>query len=180
MPGNRGVWLEDFGQYDVETDVFSACGGAALYRRRALDDLRSTDGHVFDERLFMYLEDVEIGWRLQARGWRCMFAPEAVVYHALSATGGGPFASYYVARNLILVSARTVPEPFVAPYRRRMIAYQAGRIARTLRHVREPAARATLRGTFAGVVLASTSRNPRTSITAGERARIESLITRDR
>lgn len=151
MPGNRGVWLDDFGQYDREDEVFAACGGAALYRRAALDDLQRRDGFVFDQRLFMYCEDVDLAWRLQSAGWPAVFAPRAVVFHALSATAGGSLASYHVARNVWFVMALSVPDAFVRPFRARLAAYHLGRTFRTLRHVREPAARAALRGTIAGL-----------------------------
>jgi GT2 family glycosyltransferase len=177
MPINRGVWLDDFGQYDREADVFAACGGAALYRRDALDDLRSRDGFVFDERLFMYCEDVDLAWRLQTAGWRCVFAPQAVVYHALSATGGGTLASYYVSRNVWLVIAGSLPREFVHPYRARIAAYHLGRSLRTLRHIREPAARASLRGTLSGLLLSRTRRRTQDQLTPNERERIHALLS---
>lgn len=176
MPGNRGVWLDDFGQYDHEGEVFSACGGAALYRRAALDDLRQRDGFVFDERLFMYCEDVDLGWRLQTAGWPCVFAPRAVVYHALSATGGGTFASYHVSRNLWLVIAGSVPTRFVHPYRRRIAAYHLGRTLRNFRHIREPAARAALRGTLSGIVQASALKRHDRRLPVAEYQRILALL----
>jgi GT2 family glycosyltransferase len=107
---------------------------------------------VFDERLFMYYEDVDLAWRLQVRGFRCVFAPRAVVYHRVSATGGGPLASYLVARNALVVLRRSVPPQFIRRYRLRIAAHHAGRVWATLPHVREAAARATLRGAFAGLV----------------------------
>jgi GT2 family glycosyltransferase len=177
MPLNRGVWLDDFGQYDHEVEVFAACGGAALYRRSSLDDLRSRDGFVFDERLFMYCEDVDLAWRLQTAALRCVFAPQAVVYHALSATGGGTLASYYVSRNVWLVIAGSVPREFVQPYRTRIAAYHLGRSLRTLRHIREPAARASLRGTLAGLWLARTRRRTQKALSANERERIHTLLS---
>ncbi|MEX1158716.1 MAG: glycosyltransferase family 2 protein [Thermomicrobiales bacterium] len=177
MPGNRGVWLDDVGQYDNEDEVFAACGGAALYRRSAIEKLRQRDGHIFDERLFMYCEDVDIAWRLQTEGWRCVFAPQAVVYHALSATGGGTLASYYVSRNLWLVMSSSVPVEFVRPYRARISAYHLGRTWRTLRHLREPAARASLRGTIAGICLALARSRRYCNLNDGERARILALLT---
>ncbi len=152
MPVNRGVWLDDFGQYDREEPVFAACGGAALYRRAALDDLRARDGFAFDERLFMYCEDVDLAWRLQTAGWPCFFAHRAVVYHALSATGGGTLASYFVSRNVWHVMSRSVPAEFLQPYRSRIAAYHLGRAIKNGRHVREPAARASIRGTLAGLM----------------------------
>jgi GT2 family glycosyltransferase len=177
MPFNRGVWLDDYGQYDHEAPIFSACGGAALYRRSALDDLLQRDGYVFDERLFMYCEDVDLGWRLQTAGWPAMFAPSAVVYHALSATGGGTLASYYVNRNLWLVMAGSVPSLFIKPYRSRIAAYHLGRAWRTLRHLREPAARASLRGTLAGLLRARRHHGPPRSLPPGEVARIGALLS---
>jgi GT2 family glycosyltransferase len=177
---NRGVWLDDFGQYDLEGDVFSACGGAALYRRTALDQIRTLDGHVFNERMRMYLEDIEIGWRLQARGWRCVFAPDAVVYHALSATGGGPFASRLVARNLILLLTETVPAAFVRPHRSRILACQVGRGWRAMRHAREPAARATLRGMLDGLTEITRRRGRRLTVSAVDHDRIANLLVHAR
>lgn len=46
IPGNRGVWEPDVGQYDREEEVFSACGAAAAYRRALLEDIG-----LFDEDL---------------------------------------------------------------------------------------------------------------------------------
>ena len=152
MPGNRGVWLDDFGQYDAASEVFGACGGAALYRRSALEAVRLPSGDVFDRRLFMYCEDVDLAWRLQTSGWSCVFAPRAVVDHQLSATGGGALASYYVNRNLWLVFARSVPRALFRPYLARVLPFHAGRLLRNLRHAREPAARAALRGSIVGLV----------------------------
>ncbi len=179
MPGNRGVWLEDVGQYDDENEVFSACGGAALYRREALEAVQARDGHVFDERLFMYCEDVDLGWRLQAAGWRCVFAPSAIVYHALSATGGGTLASYYVSRNVWMVLAQSVPREFTKPYRMRIFAFHLGRIVRGLRHLCEPAARASLRGTVVGIARSTFARRRRQELPKGERARIAALLVGD-
>jgi GT2 family glycosyltransferase len=178
MPYNRGVWLDDLGQYDTEEEVFSACGGAALYRRSALEAVRLVNGDILDSSLFMYCEDVDIGWRLQLAGYRCVFRPDAVVYHHLSATGGGTLASYYVARNSLLLLRRTVPSRFVRENPRRIVAHQAGRLFTAARHVREPAARATLRGILRGLLLAAVSAEERQECDAAEYARIMRLIAR--
>ena len=147
MPQNRGVWEVDRGQYDAQTDVFGACGGAAAYRRALWEQLGG-----FDERLFMYLEDVDLAWRAQDAGWTCVFAPEARVYHHLSATGGGEIASYYVGRNTILLHRwRLTP----AQWRRQWRAILAGhgRVAwEALRAWRGEAARARLRGVCHGLL----------------------------
>jgi GT2 family glycosyltransferase len=164
--------MDDVGQFDREEEVFSACGAAALYRRRALESVARSGGEVFDERLFMYCEDVDLGWRLQRAGWGCWYAPRAVVYHVLSATGGGTLASYYVARNLWLVLARSVPRGLLRPYRPRIATYHAGRFWRAVRHAREPAARATLRGTRDGIIGAITARDRAPSVDGCVRDRL--------
>lgn len=61
--------------------VFSACAGGAAYRRRALDDVG-----LFDERFFAYFEDTDWGARAQLAGYRCLYVPDAVLYHHGSVT----------------------------------------------------------------------------------------------
>ncbi|HUG16524.1 MAG TPA: glycosyltransferase family 2 protein [Thermomicrobiales bacterium] len=177
LPGNRGAWMDDVGQFDREEPVFSACGGAALYRRAALDEIRLPDNQIFDERLFMYCEDVDLGWRLQIGRWPCVYAPAAVVYHHVSATGGGPLASYHVARNVLHVLSMSIPPGVLAPFRARIIACQAGRVARMARHMREPAARAALRGVVAGMALAFRATRSRRAAGHVDVIRLRSLLT---
>lgn len=176
MPGNRGVWLEDFGQYDIEEEVFSACAGAALYRRSALEAVRLPGGDIFDTRLFMYCEDVDLGWRLQMQGYPCIFAPKAVVYHHLSATGGGALASYYVARNVWLVLSRSVPRECWATNKPRIIAYQSGRLFRALRNVRHSSSRRTALGTLAGIAMFIAERNRHSFFDERQYRRIQNLL----
>jgi GT2 family glycosyltransferase len=52
-----------------------------LYRREALDDVAFENHEVFSETFFAYREDAELAWRLQWRGWRCLFVPDAVAAH---------------------------------------------------------------------------------------------------
>jgi GT2 family glycosyltransferase len=101
---------------------------------------------VFDESLFMYCEDVDLGWRLRLRGYGCVYAPAGVVYHRLSATGGGVLASYWCGRNFIRVLLKDVPGPLLRRHGWRMLAAQLALAGQALRHGREPAARARLRG----------------------------------
>jgi GT2 family glycosyltransferase len=145
IPTNRGVWQKDEGQYDQETEVFGACGGAAVYRRRLLDEIGG-----FDERFFMYCEDVDLAWRQQLAGWRAIYAPRAVAYHHLSASGRGVTASYFTGRNTLWVIFKNVPLPLLRKYGPAMLAAQ-WRISRdALRAWRGAAARARLRGQLAG------------------------------
>ncbi|MFP4323764.1 MAG: glycosyltransferase family 2 protein [Anaerolineales bacterium] len=79
QPGNRGVWEPDTGQYDEPAYVFSACGGASAYRRCLLDDVG-----LLDDDFFFSLEDIDLAWRAQLGGYRCIYIPDAVVYHMLA------------------------------------------------------------------------------------------------
>jgi GT2 family glycosyltransferase len=147
IPRNRGVWEKDEGQYDQDRWVFGPCGGAAAYRRKAWQQAGG-----FDPTLFMYMEDVDLAWRLQRLGWRSIYAPDARIYHQLSATGGGVLASYYTGRNTLWVIARNWPEALLRRHWRAIVAAQ-GRIAwDALRAWRGQAARARLRGQLAGLI----------------------------
>jgi GT2 family glycosyltransferase len=146
-PGSRGVWQRDVGQYDALTEVFGPCAGAAAYRRDALAML-AEDERVFDEALVMYCEDVDLNLRARLAGLRTIYVPTAVVYHKLSATGGGTLASYYCGRNFALVWAKNMPAPLVRRHWPALLASQLGFALSAVRHIREPAARARLRGQF--------------------------------
>jgi GT2 family glycosyltransferase len=146
-PGNRGVWETDRGQYDREEYVFSACGGSAAYRRAMLDEIG-----LLDEDFFYSCEDVDLAWRAQLAGWRCVYAPRAVVYHKLSATGGGVTASFYDGRNFIYLLVKDYPGDLWRRYWRAVLRAQFRLAGEALRAWRGAAARARLRGMLAGLL----------------------------
>jgi GT2 family glycosyltransferase len=146
IPGNRGVWQKDAGQYDREESVFSACGGSAAYRKAMLDQVG-----LLDEDFFYSCEDVDLAWRAQLVGWRCVYAPRAVVYHKLSATGGGTTASFYDGRNFIYLLAKDYPGDLWQVHWRAILRAQLRMAADALRAWRGAAARARLRGQLAGL-----------------------------
>ncbi len=152
IPRNRGVWEEDRGQYDGQAEVFGPCGAAGYYRRALLDELSTGPGPL-DERLFMYLEDVDLAWRARLRGHICRFVPGAVVYHKVSATAGGPLASYLVGRNTLLVLIKDVPGALLRRHLGKVVRAQLRIAGEALRAFRGPAARARLRGQAAGLLL---------------------------
>lgn len=90
--------------------VFGASAGAALYRRAALDDV-ALHGEVFDERYFMYLEDVDLAWRLRLRGWEGALAPGARILHVGSGTSGegSAFKNRLLARNKVWTVLKDYP-----------------------------------------------------------------------
>lgn len=152
VPRNLGVWETDVGQWDDGRWIWGPQGGAALFRRSALEALSHSDvGTPYDASFFMYCEDVDLNWRARLAGFETAFAPDAVVYHHLSATAGGPLASYYVGRNMLAVLIKDVPSPILRRHWRPMLAAQCRFARESLRHLRERAARARLRGQIAVV-----------------------------
>ncbi len=147
LPGNRGVWQKDTGQYDREEYVFSACGGSAAYRRAMLDQIG-----LLDEDFFYSCEDLDLAWRAQLAGWHCVYAPRAVVYHKLSATGGGTTASFYDGRNFIYLLAKDYPGDLWRAHWRAILRAQLTITGEALRAWRGAAARARLRGQLAGLL----------------------------
>lgn len=145
-PGNRGVWQLDNNQF-AEGPCFSANGGSAAYRRTLLDDVG-----LLDEDFYFSCEDVDLGWRAQLRGWPAIYAPRAVVYHKLSATGGGVTASFYNGRNFLYLLAKDVPAEQWRRHWPRLLAAQWAITAAALRAWRGPEARARLRGQLAGLL----------------------------
>jgi len=152
LPGNRGVWQLDEGQFDREEMIFSAHGAASAFRRSMLLDLASQGGsQVFDEDFFAYCEDVDLGWRAQLAGYQCLYVPTAIVYHRLSATGGGKIASYYTGRNFIYILAKDYPGSLFKKHWRRIIRAQLRITWEAVKAWRGEAARARLRGQLAGL-----------------------------
>jgi GT2 family glycosyltransferase len=87
--------------------VFSACGGAMMIERRLFLEMGG-----FDERLFCYCEDVDLGYRLQLAGLSTLLVPTAVVRHVGSASSGGPrsdFAGFHGTRNRLWVFLKDTP-----------------------------------------------------------------------
>ena len=81
--------------------VFSACGGAAVYRREMLNRIGG-----MDETFFAYMEDMDLGWRALNAGWANRYCPEARVLHIGSATSGSKYNDFKVrlaARNNLCI-----------------------------------------------------------------------------
>lgn len=141
---DRGLGLHrETGEADVP--VFGASAGAAAYRRVALDDTGP-----FPESFFMYLEDVDLAWRLRLRGWDTAHAPGAVVHHVYSASAveGSARKRFLLARNRLWVIARCIPGPLLRRDWWRVLRYDAqvfGYAIARLDH-------ATARGRIAGLL----------------------------
>lgn len=87
--------------------IFSACAGAALYRREVFEKIG-----YFDENHFAYLEDMDIGYRANIYGYYNRYVPDAKVYHAGSAVSGSRHNEFKVnlsSRNSIYLIYKNMP-----------------------------------------------------------------------
>ena len=105
------VWREGHGrpaanQYIEAQSIFSPCAAAAMYRSRCLVEVGG-----FDEELFCYVEDVDLGFRLRLAGYRSLYVSDAVVHHLGSGVVGAysDFQIYHGHRNLIWVYIKDMP-----------------------------------------------------------------------
>lgn len=102
----RGTGELDNGQYDRMEEVLWPDGCAAMYRRAMLDQIGG-----FDEDFFAYADDAELGLRARIAGWKCLYAPQAVVRHHRGATLGVRSARRLelIERNRVLLAAKLFP-----------------------------------------------------------------------
>ncbi len=78
---DRGADEIDSGGFEEKSPIFGPSGAAPLYRRDMLADV-AVDGQVFDEAFVIYREDADLAWRAQLLGWKGLYTPRAVAYHA--------------------------------------------------------------------------------------------------
>jgi N-acetylglucosaminyl-diphospho-decaprenol L-rhamnosyltransferase len=86
--------------------VFAAPGAAPVFRRDVFDSLGG-----YEERFFLYYEDVDLAFRAVLAGYHALLVPDARVVHQLGATTRSlARARFYVARNSIWCAVRCLPE----------------------------------------------------------------------
>ncbi|MBM6969746.1 glycosyltransferase family 2 protein [Mordavella massiliensis] len=94
-------------QYRKRGPVFSACAGAAMYRREVFEEIG-----LFDEEHFAYLEDVDVGYRARIAGYRNVYEPMARIIHVGSAASGSRHNEFKVrlsARNNLYLIYKNMP-----------------------------------------------------------------------
>lgn len=100
--------------------VFSACAGAALYRREFLERTG-----LFDEKFGSYLEDVDLGLRGNLLGFTCVFIPSARVLHKShgSAMPSGEYV-FHVTKNRVMLLLKNIPSILLLGNARTLISGQ--------------------------------------------------------
>lgn len=102
----RGVG-QSSDSYNRECNIFSACAGASIYRKKIFEEIG-----VFDEMHFAYLEDIDVGYRARIAGYKNVYCPTAKVYHVGSGTSGSKYNDFKVrlaARNGIYLNYKNMP-----------------------------------------------------------------------
>jgi hypothetical protein len=104
---------ENAALYSKKEYVFGACAGAALYRRKMIDEIG-----FLDEDFFLIHEDTDLNLRAQLHGWKVLYAPEAIVFHKVrsSISNKSNTAVYYSLRNSEFVRIKNIPFPLFLMY----------------------------------------------------------------
>lgn len=93
--------------YTKSEEVFSACAGAAIYKREVFLKIG-----YFDEKFFAYLEDMDISYRAKLFGYINYYCANAVIYHIGSATTGSKhnaFKARLSSRNNVYLIYKNMP-----------------------------------------------------------------------
>lgn len=96
-------------EYMQVREIFSACAGAAMYKKSLLAEIG-----MFDSEFFAYMEDVDLAIRSKINGYINLLCPDAIVYHIGSATSGSRYNEFKVrlaARNNVWVVYKNLPIP---------------------------------------------------------------------
>jgi GT2 family glycosyltransferase len=97
-------------EFQKERYVFGACAGAVLYRRSMIDDIG-----FFDESFFAVGEDLDLSFRAILAGYKCLYVPDAIVYHKVNQTVGrnSDFLLYHSRKNVEYTYFKNVPFPLI-------------------------------------------------------------------
>lgn len=118
---------EDHGQYGLVEEVAAGCGASMLLRRSMLEDVG-----LLDDKFFLYYEDTDLSLRARWRGWRVLYAPDALVrhIHCGSSQEWSPLFIYYTDRNRL---AMLVKNGFADQVWRAYLTYVVGALVSLLR-----------------------------------------------
>lgn len=122
----------DGGGFNTAEEVFHFNGAACLLRREML-----AAAGLFDERFFMYYEDMDLAWRARAQGWQVRYAPQAIVRHVHSGSAGewSPLFTYNVDLNRLLMLLKNAPWRLARQQVARFAAETAWNAAQAIRGV---------------------------------------------
>ena len=124
----RGHGRQNGTEFSKAEYVFGACAGAAIYRRKMLDDIG-----LFDETFVTNLEDVDLSFRAQLAGYKCMYVPAAVVYHKVGETKRRTgWSEKFTLRNNKLMWLKNAPGRLLFKYAGRVLFEEVRKLADSL------------------------------------------------
>lgn len=96
---NVGVDEVDKGQYDKKREIDFATGACLMVSSEAIKKLKG-----FNEKYFMYYEDVDLSVRLKKKGYKIIYVPDAVLWHKVAQSSGigSGLNDYFISRNRLL------------------------------------------------------------------------------
>jgi GT2 family glycosyltransferase/glycosyltransferase involved in cell wall biosynthesis len=96
---------------ESRSDVLFGTGSAMFVRRDVWDAVGG-----FDERYFMFFEDVDLGWRINLAGWRYVYEPASLAFHKhhASMSAFGPFKeTHLLERNALFTLYKNVGDKYL-------------------------------------------------------------------
>jgi GT2 family glycosyltransferase len=107
-------------RFRTREQVFGACAGAAIYRRAMLERIG-----LLDEDFFAIDEDVDLSFRAQLQGYRCLYVPDAVVRHHVGASFAkvSGLAVALARRNMVEVLLKNMPASLLLRHGAPMVGY---------------------------------------------------------
>jgi GT2 family glycosyltransferase len=149
FPYLRGNNETDSGQYDKGEFVFGCCAGAGMYLREVFEN-----AGLFDEDFFAYNEDIDLDIRMQLKGYKSFYNPDAVCYHIGSATSvhNSPFKVYLGERNIVLLRAKNYPVKLLLKFMPLIIYNTSKRFVKYLIRDTPAVFLSAVKGTFSGLL----------------------------
>ncbi len=95
-----GVDEVDTGQFNKKREIDFATGACMFISRKVFEKIGQ-----FDEKYFLYLEDMDFSYRAKKAGFKILFEPKAVIWHKNAQSAGGSGSNlqdYYITRNRLL------------------------------------------------------------------------------
>lgn len=108
----------DKGQFEISKEVNFITGCAMLIKKEVFEKIGFLDG-----RFFLYYEDTDFCLRAKKRGFKCLFAPRAKIFHKIPLENlkiklsgaanriGVPPVHYYHHRNVLMLIQNNAPLP---------------------------------------------------------------------
>lgn len=148
LPTARGNGKKDSEEYNTGTFVFSACAGAAAYKREVFEKTG-----FFDEDFFAYFEDVDFGFRLQLMRYKCYYNPRAICYHKREASFSKRkgLITKLCEKNLVALRFKNYPLPLLLRFQPIFMASRLVRYWRFLKNESVKTFLCALEGYFCGL-----------------------------